>query len=373
MKRYIRPRAIPGKTGISIAIAVVLMVTVSYVNWNYFQKPDYRSTAEPVMAVEEVQPVEKTEPAEEEELFGPEFEDLTKEIRDMLPAPEPAVIIPEPAEKKTEEIVKPEKETRVSPVINGEPVKIAIIIDDMGVDANRTRQIINLNPPLTLAFLPYAPAVSSLAQEAADRGHELMIHMPMEPMNPDLDTGPIAIRSRMSEQEIDDMLTRAFASFEGYTGVNNHMGSKVTQDNQIMSQVMKRLGERNLYFVDSKTIHTSVAGTQASLNSIDYAERDVFLDHVDTVEGVRESIAKLERTAARTGKAIAIGHPRDVTIQVLKEWLPTTRSKNIEIVTVNQLLKRKHEQQDPDLAAINSLDFYYGDLLMPVIEPTLFD
>ncbi len=157
--------------------------------------------------------------------------------------------------------------------------KIVIIIDDMGMDRKHSNQVIDIGAPLTLAFLPYAPQLKNITQRASAQGHELMIHMPMEPMKESLDPGPISIRVGMSEGEILKNLDKAFKSFDNYVGINNHMGSKVTQNEPILHLVMDQLAQRNLLFVDSKTISTSKAGAIAARHGLDYAERDVFLDH----------------------------------------------------------------------------------------------
>lgn len=219
--------------------------------------------------------------------------------------------------------------------------RIAIIIDDMGVDQKRSKQVIALKGPLTLAFLPYARKVDRFARAGRTYGHELMIHMPMEAMNGDLDLGGIYLDSSMSPSETDEMLDRAFSSFGGYVGINNHMGSRLTQNHDYMNMVMKRLENRGLIFVDSRTINSSIATEVARDYNVPYAVRDVFLDHEATPEFVRKSLEKLEYIARYNGHAIAIGHPKDATIQVLKEWLPTLKEKKIALVPVSMIVKEE--------------------------------
>lgn len=219
--------------------------------------------------------------------------------------------------------------------------RIAIIIDDMGVDQKRSKQVVALKGPLTLAFLPYARKVDRFARAGRTYGHELMIHMPMEAMNGDLDLGGIYLDSSMSPSEADKMLDKAFASFGGYVGINNHMGSRLTQNRDYMNMVMKRLDERGLIFVDSRTINSSVATEIAGDYNVPYAVRDVFLDHEPTPEFVRKSLEELEYIARYNGYAIAIGHPKDATIQVLKEWLPTLKEKKIALVPVSMIVKEE--------------------------------
>lgn len=219
--------------------------------------------------------------------------------------------------------------------------KIVIIIDDMGVSRKLSEEVINLPGPLTLAFLPYADNLPDITKRAKDLGHELMIHMPMEPMNGDLDVGSIALLDDMSEQEIADNLEKAFQSFEGYVGINNHMGSRVTQNQKIMDQVMDTLHKRDLLFVDSITIGSSVAADTAARHGLKYAERDVFLDHHEDDAFVTQSLKRLEEISKKRGYAIAIGHPKKLTIKNLKVWLPKIKEKGFEIVPITHVVRKE--------------------------------
>jgi polysaccharide deacetylase 2 family uncharacterized protein YibQ len=274
------------------------------------------------------------------ESYGPpeiaehEFEDIIKAY--SYPEAEAVVeALPKPVKPK---IVK--KAPEYAPIMAEGSPKIAIIIDDMGVDRKRSFEAIALDAPLTLAFLPYAPDLGGITRDAQAHGHELMIHMPMEAVTNPVSLGPIALKSGMGETEVKANMAAAFESFEGYVGVNNHMGSKVTQNPQIMDWVMESLKERGLYFVDSKTIGASVGADAARMNGLPTAERDVFLDHEDSPEFVRGALRKLEAVAARKGYAIAIGHPKDATINGLKAWLPDAQRRGFEIVHASALLER---------------------------------
>ena len=227
-------------------------------------------------------------------------------------------------------------------------VKVAIIIDDMGMSYKWTQGAIDLGVPMTMAFLPYAKDVDAFTKDAISKGHELIIHTPMEPMNGDLDLGPIGLRTGMDEQSFKDVLEhQVLTSFKGYVGINNHMGSRLTQDREAMGWVMEELKPRGLFFVDSKTIGTSVAAEVAAEYGVPFAERDVFLDHVDEYSAVMSSLEKLEATARRKGYAIAIGHPKENTVSALRAWLPGALERGVEVVPVASLLT--HLEEAPSL------------------------
>jgi len=215
--------------------------------------------------------------------------------------------------------------------------RIAIIIDDMGLNL-RSRLVELLPAPLTLAYLPYAKNLSEQTSRAKSRGHELMVHMPMEAMNGSLDGGPRVLKVSQSQADLRRTLNWGLSQFEGYVGMNNHMGSRLTSNEAAMQTVISTLKKRNLFFIDSRTIGSTVAADIARDNGLAYAERDIFLDHEITPAFIRGALAKLEDKARSQGYAIAIGHPHKETIDALKDWLPTLQSKGLTLVPASAVL-----------------------------------
>lgn len=232
----------------------------------------------------------------------------------------------------------------IPPTRNG--AKIAIIIDDLGMDVKHTKEVLDLPAPITLAFLPYAPQTRVLAARGKAQGHELIIHTPMEAVDAKLNIGPGGLTSGMSAAELDAAFGAMLKSFDGYVGINNHMGSRLTQDRAKMDALMAMLSKRGLFFVDSKTTAQSVAAQEAASAGVRYAERDVFLDHVETRAFVDKALAQAERIAAKKGHAIAIGHPKAFTIAGLQAWIPSLAAKGIELVPVSELLMTPTARQE---------------------------
>lgn len=228
--------------------------------------------------------------------------------------------------------------------------QVVIMIDDMGLGL-RSKQVEVLPGPLTLAYLPYAKNLPTRTSRAKKNGHELMVHMPMEPMNSTLDGGPNVLSTKQSKAELIETLEWGLSQFDGYVGLNNHMGSRVTSDKDAMMTVMKHLKTKDIFFVDSKTIGSSVAAQSAREVGLPYAERDVFLDHEITLEFVRSALKKLEAKARKNGSAIAIGHPHAVTIQALKEWIPTLEDKGLTLVPASAVIKRPVAANDNFVAS----------------------
>ena len=227
------------------------------------------------------------------------------------------------------------KRNAVPSVADKTKPRVVVIIDDMGLDRKHTRAAMDLPGPLTFAFLPYADDLKKQTEMAKSKGHELMVHVPMEPMNQGLNAGPEVLKTSSSPEEFAKTLNDGLNAFEGYVGINNHMGSRMTQDHIGMKRVMTELKKRGLLFVDSKTISTSVAEDEARAAGIPYAARDVFLDHEETSLAVHGALDKLEREALKTGLAIAIGHPKEETINALRSWLPTLEAKGITLIPIS--------------------------------------
>lgn len=222
--------------------------------------------------------------------------------------------------------------------LNGKP-EIVIVMDDLGLDRRGARRTIALPGPLTLSFMSYAEDLAKQAQEARKAGHELMLHVPMEPSSTAINPGPNVLLSGMPESELQKNIDWNLDQMTGYVGINNHMGSRFTADKEGMSTVVKALKQRGYLFLDSVTSGKSVAHETARDGGIPYAVRNVFLDHDDDLDRIRAQLRHMEQIARRTGLAIAIGHPRDKTIEALKEWLPTLSAKGFQLVPISAVVR----------------------------------
>ena len=129
---------------------------------------------------------------------------------------------------------------------------VVIVIDDMGISLKRTADIISLKAPITSSFLTYGRKLDEQIQSSIQSGHEIMVHVPMEAQNA-VDVAPDVLTTQMSLSEIKNNLLEMLKKFKNIKGVNNHMGSKLTEDYGRMKAVMGVLKEHRLYFLDSKT------------------------------------------------------------------------------------------------------------------------
>jgi polysaccharide deacetylase 2 family uncharacterized protein YibQ len=217
---------------------------------------------------------------------------------------------------------------------------IAVVIDDLGLNRKGTAALNQLPGPLTLSFLPYAGDLDRQARAGRAAGHELMLHVPMEPTTEDF-PGPNALLSSLTPDETLTRFRGHLRSFRGFAGVNNHMGSLLTTDRARMAVLMGELRQRGLAFLDSRTTSQSIAADEARRHGVPHTVRDVFLDNELGLSYVLRQLREVEQVARRNGTAVAIGHPHDATIEALRRWLPTLERKGFALVPVSAIIARK--------------------------------
>ena len=232
----------------------------------------------------------------------------------------------------------PVQESAPRPAASDDRPKVAIIIDDIGHRRDMAEKFFNLDARLTYAILPYSRYQSEIAEAAASRGYQVMLHLPMEPNEyPDIDPGPGALLTAMTPDERIRQLKTDLNAVPHIRGVNNHMGSKMTAMADQMNQVFTVLKKQGLFFIDSRTTSASQCRSSARLFQLPFAERDVFLDHVQTRQAVAQKIDELINIAEIRGAAIGIGHPHDVTYAVLAEKLPEL-TRRVRLVSASALV-----------------------------------
>ncbi len=222
---------------------------------------------------------------------------------------------------------------------NGDTPRLAIILDDFGSDRAAAESVFSMPYPLTLSILPNHDHSKDIADEALQRGYQVMLHLPMQSVaneSPEKEE----LRPGMSSAEVQAMLGEMIESVPNAVGVNNHQGSQATSDPALMNELMPALRNWNLFYVDSRTTAATVAFDAARRDGIPTAFRNVpFLDDVQETGAIRKQLQLALRGAKEKKTAIAIGHPHPATLQALREFLPTVRASGVKLVFASELVR----------------------------------
>lgn len=269
------------------------------------------------------------------------------EIETSRPKPKPAArVAPPPAPPPPEEVKPPAVEETpgepAAPAVIEVPrpsAKLAIVIDDMGTDMKKLRELVSLGSPVTIAVMPNMRFSRETSMEASAKGLEVIMHMPMEPKDvSDNNPGTDALLTAMTAEEIKALMEAGFKTVPDAIGINNHMGSKFTEDAVHMQAVLQLIKKKNMFFLDSRTSANSVGARLAREIGVRNADRNVFLDNNRDVKYIKGQIAEAVKIARKRGKAIAIGHPYPETIQALKESVPGLDDTGIEVVRISEII-----------------------------------
>ncbi|MDX2367398.1 MAG: divergent polysaccharide deacetylase family protein [Colwellia sp.] len=215
------------------------------------------------------------------------------------------------------------------------PTRIAIVIDDIGY-RDTDKHALLLPGAITYSILPHTPYGKTIAMKANASHKEVLLHIPMEAEN-GKKLGPGALTSTMNKLEIHASLNKSLAEVPFAIGINNHMGSHLTQLVEPMSWTMGFLKQHHLLFLDSKTSPYSKASIIAQKMGVPVKGRHVFLDNQLTENYINKQFQSLIKQAKTQHFAIAIAHPHPETIQALLRLIPTLQQNNIELVPLSAL------------------------------------
>lgn len=197
--------------------------------------------------------------------------------------------------------------------------KVAILLDDAGAHLNNMDKISQLNKNITIAFLPYFPNVSRIANRIRKMGFPVILHLPLEPFDKSKMQNQTFLltddRYEVLKTKVDLFMDQFFPSV---SGCNSHMGSKFTSSTEAMERLALIIKQKNLFFIDSRTSSTSVAYSIMRKNNIPTFQKSLFLDNEDDYEYIKEKLNQGINIATEKNKALLIGHiTKENTIDVL--------------------------------------------------------
>ncbi|NLE65346.1 MAG: divergent polysaccharide deacetylase family protein [Elusimicrobia bacterium] len=238
--------------------------------------------------------------------------------------------------------VKQEEQKKVLPPPRGDVVgRIAVVLDDWGYNKGHCRQLEEMPIPVGVAILPNLPYSQDVLACSQKAGKEPMLHLPLEPHRV-YEKYPEGyyLTTQMSDADIRSTLERMLREMPGIVGVNNHTGSKATEDPRVMKVVLGILKRRKLFFVDSVTTDRSVCSPVARELRMRISRRDVFLDNENSRGAIERQFASAVRIARKRGNALIIGHDRALTLQILKEQAEKLSKEGIEFIPVREYIRR---------------------------------
>jgi polysaccharide deacetylase 2 family uncharacterized protein YibQ len=214
--------------------------------------------------------------------------------------------------------------------------QVALIIDDMG-NNQQDAQAFVLPANVAFAILPNKPLSKTFSNRAAAQQREVMLHMPMESLAGNNQEKNVLLAS-MRPHQIVHTLKIALSTVPDAVGVNNHMGSRLTQLSLPMSTMMKFLSKQGLFFVDSRTTKYSKAEVIAKKNGVLSAKRNVFIDHTPSLEQIDKQFHRLLSLSKKYGYAVGIAHPYPQTLEYLKIHLDRLQQHGIELVKLSDIV-----------------------------------
>ncbi len=217
--------------------------------------------------------------------------------------------------------------------------RLAILLDDAGQSTDLVAAAAALPPEVAVAVLPFLPHTSDVAAAMHRSGHEIWLHLPMEPEDyPKSNPGPGAVMVSMSEDDIRLTVRAALNNVPHVVGVNNHMGSKASADLRTTTWVMQELKARGLAFIDSRTTTRTVAEDAARAQGVPANRRKVFLDNQRSAGAIRRQLDEAVYRSRMEGEVIAIGHLAPVTVRVLAKELPKLAGRGADLVPPTELV-----------------------------------
>ena len=217
--------------------------------------------------------------------------------------------------------------------------KIGLIIDDFGYRNDEISDgFLHLDVNLTCAVIPGHAYSSSFGEKAVSRGHEVIVHMPMENVGENRGEEEFVLRVDMKPDAVKNRVYDALDQIPEAIGMNNHQGSQATADPGVMNSVAAVLKERNKFFIDSRTTPETVAESIMNNWKVPSARRNVFLDNDHDEEKITRQLLSLVDIAERDGSAIGIGHVKQNTLNVLRKQIPELKRKGFKFEFVSNML-----------------------------------
>lgn len=218
--------------------------------------------------------------------------------------------------------------------------RVAIVLGGLGLSALTTETAIDRLPAeITLAFAPYGDELERLSARARQAGHELLLHLPLEPYDyPDNDPGPHTLLTGLDPEQNRDRLHWLLSRFSGYAGVVNYMGARFTASEDALRPFLGEIRDRGLVYIDDGSSPRSAAPAVARDIGLSVAVATRVVDAVPTRTAIDEALRQLEDSARETGSALGIGSALPVSIDAIREWARGLEARGVVLVPATALV-----------------------------------
>ncbi len=238
----------------------------------------------------------------------------------------------------------PESQSQKAKLCPKSNPQLAIIIDDIS-NLEQYRRVQEIPYKVTPSFFPKTPISKNTPNIAATTPF-YMVHLPLEALN-FYQKEHSWLFSHDSKQTIQDRIKAIKKDFPNLTYLNNHTGSKFTQNLQAMENLLTTLNEKGITFVDSRTTPKTKTALHYQNHPITplnpcqntpFLERDIFLDNELDITKITQNLIKTIEIAKAKGYAIAIGHPHKETILALKNASEYLQKSGVEAVYIKDIV-----------------------------------
>ena len=224
--------------------------------------------------------------------------------------------------------------------------RIALIISNLGLSDTYTKATLDLLPEdITLSFSHVAPRLKSWVREARQKGHEILLDIPMEPIGfPKNDPGRATLLTSSNEVENLNRLEHIMKQAGGYVGLLGTLGTKFMLHSETFLPVLRSIKQRGLIYVDSRSTSRSLGPELASSIQLPKAFNNVFVDKEPSQEKIKNKLDELERIALKRRFAVGIAQPLPITIEILSQWTKGLKTKQIALAPITAIVDKQSQR-----------------------------
>lgn len=218
----------------------------------------------------------------------------------------------------------------------GKP-KISIIITNLGLSRRSTELALTLPPQCALGFLPYTRNLRPLLGRAQINGHEIYIYLPLQTDHLSEKPDKYALMHNLPPEENASRLNAILNSQQHFTGVYSSYKEIFTNDLQISELIFDHMHDKDLIFILGRGLNESLKKDLDRYNNV--IPTNIVLDKEPDRESIGKQLEILVDIAQKEGIALGYAQGFTLSMEIIKEWIPTLAKRGIELVPVSELLK----------------------------------